>query len=263
MTQPLVTPARYSQGVTTSIGDKNVLWHEYAWPIPVDLVEYKNDFLTYAAGDWTVTSTNSGTTALAAGNGGLLLQTTGSTTTNYQANELVSTPFYFTSADRHWFWYNFQLSDTAHTLMLAGLVDTLSGPMTPGQGVYFSKTDASTTLNLILNKGGTTTTITVGTIAAATAYTVGWYYDGRTTPTLRVYSSIGQTLPINKQGTWQVQGGLQVTSAGVNAPSGVLLTNLPAVTTGLKIGFGITTGASAAHTNTVDYVGAASTYTRF
>jgi len=263
MTQPLATPARFPGGINTSIGDKNVLWHEYAWPIPVDLVEYKNDFLTYAAGDWTVTTVNSGTTALTAGNGGLVIQTTGSSTTNYQANQLATTSFYFTTADRHWFWINFNLSDILHTLFLAGLVDTLAGPMNPSYGVYFSKTDASATLNLILNNNGTKTTVAVGTIAAATTYTVGFYYDGRTTSTLRVYSSIGQTLPIQKQGTWQVQGGLQVTSIGVNAPSGVLLTNLPPATTGLTMGFGITTGANAAHTNTVDYVGAASTYTRF
>ena len=186
MTQPLSTPTRFPGGSNTSVNDPNVLWHTYPWRLPADIYEYTNDFSTYEAGDWTVTSNNSGATALAAGNGGLLTQTTGTTSTNYQANELVTTSFYFTAADRHWFWINFKLSDILHTLFLAGWVDTLSGPMAPGSGVYFSKTDASATLNLILNNAGTKTTIAVGTIAAATTYTVGWYYNGATTPTLRV-----------------------------------------------------------------------------
>jgi hypothetical protein len=166
------------------------------------------------------------------------------------------------SGYRHWFWINFNLSDTAHTLLLAGLVDTLAGPMTPSKGVYFSKTDSSTTLNLIL-KGTGTTTISVGTIAAATAYTVGWYYDGKSSPTLWIYSTIGQTLPLLWEHSVQYQGGLVVAAAGAQAASGVDLTNLPASTQALTLGFGLTTGASAAHTNTVDYVGAASQVNRF
>jgi hypothetical protein len=189
--------------------------------------------------------------------------TTGGTSTNYQANQLAAKSFYFTTGYQHWFNISFNLSDVAHTLFLAGWVDTLAGPMTPGSGVYFSKTDASTTLNLILNNAGTKSTITVGTIAAATSYSVGWYYDAKTTPTLYVYSSIGLTLPVLWEYTRQFQGGIAQTSAGTNVASGIDLTNLPAATVGHTLGFGITTGASAAHTNTVDYINSASEVNRF
>jgi hypothetical protein len=246
--------SRLPNGLTTAPPD--TLFGSYQWPGPVDLYAYSNDFSTYAAGDWTVTSTNSGTSALADGEGGLLVQTTGATSTNYQANQLAKKSFYFVSGYRHWFWINFKLSDVAHTLFLAGLVDTLAGPMTPGSGIYFSKTDASTTLNLILNSASTTTTIAVGTIAAATAYSVGYYYDGRSSPSLRVFSSIGASLPTLWEHSVQYYGG---GDAGLS----VDLTNIPAASVGHTLGFGITTGASAAHTNTVDYVGAASQVNRF
>jgi hypothetical protein len=246
--------SRLPNGISTAVPGS--LFSDYQWPGPADLYEYKNDFSTYAAGDWTVTSTNSGTSALADGEGGLLVQTTGATSTNYQANQLTKKSFYFKTGYRHWFWINFNLSDTAHTLLLAGLVDTLAGPMTPASGVYFSKTDASTTLNLIMNSASTTTTTAVGTIAAATNYTVGWYYDGKSTPSLYVFSSIGLTSPTLYEHSIQYNGG------GLAAVI-TDMTNLPAATVGHTLGFGITTGASAAHTNTVDYVGAASQVNRF
>lgn len=255
-----LTPTRFPSGLTSN--QPGNLWGDYEWPGAHDFYEYKNDFTTYAAGDWAVTSTNSGASALADGEGGLLVQTTGVTTTNYQANETVAKTFYMVTGYRHWFWINFNLSDVAHTLLLAGWVDTLSGPMTPGSGVYFSKTDASTTLNIILNNAGTKTTVAVGTIAAATAYTVGWYYDGKSTPTLSVFSSIGLTLPVVSQGV-PVYGGKLVTSIGANSPTNTSLANLPAANVGHRLAFGITTGAGAAHTNTVDFVGGASQVNRF
>jgi hypothetical protein len=81
--------SRFTSGFTDA--PPGSLFGDYQWHSPVSLYEYKNDFSTYAAGDWTVTSTNSGTSALASsGEGGLLVQTTGGTSTNYQANQLAT-----------------------------------------------------------------------------------------------------------------------------------------------------------------------------
>ena len=254
-------PARFPSGLST--GTPGSLMANYRFPSPISAYEYVNDFSTYAAGDWVVTSTNSGTSALVDGEGGLLTQTTGATTTNYQYNELAKKSFYMVTGYQHWFWINFKLGDIAHTSMLAGWVDTLAGPGTPGSGVYFSKADTSATLNLILNNASTTTTLTVGTIAASTAYTVGWYYDGRSTPTLYVYSSIGLSLPVLFENSYQVYGGVVVNSAGANAPVNTSLANLPASTVGHTLGFGIATGTNTAHTLTSDYVGGCSAVNRF
>lgn len=256
---PLV-PQRAKNGINTA-ARPNDLFGDYSWPGPVDLYEYKNDFSTYAAADWTVSTTNSGTTALTNGNGGLLLQTTGATSTNYQSNYLTTTSFAFTPGYRTWFWINVALSDVAtHNFFQAGLVDTLSTNATPGQGVYFSKLDASSTVSLVLNKSGTKTTVTVGTMVINTATTLGFYYDGRAVPTLYAYSSIGLTAN-TAFGPDPVFGGARVIAFGANSANA--LTNLPLAATGLTLGFGITTGASVAKTATIDYVGAGMQLARF
>lgn len=257
--------SRFPNGVATS--PPQSLMGQYPKPSGISTYEYFNDFSTYAAGDWTVTSTDSGTSALTDGEGGLLLLTTGATGTDYQANQLTKLSYYFTTGYRHWFAINFKLSDVAHTLFTAGWVDTLAGGTknVPGSGVYFTKTDASTTLSLVLNNAGTTTSYTVGTIAAATAYTVGWYYNAAASPTLYVYSSIGLTLPYLWENQSQYQGGVRVLAIGANSGSGntTLLANLPVATVGHTMGFGLTTGTGAAHTLTVDHVFAASGVNRF
>ncbi len=258
--------SRFPGGVSTVIPQS--LFGQLPIPSPFTVYEYHNDFSTYAAGDWTVTSTNSGTSALTDGEGGVLLLTTGSSSTNYQANQLTNLSYYFTTGYRHWFEISFKLSDTAHTLFTAGWVDTLAGATknTPGSGVYFTKTDASTTLSLVLNNAGTTTSYTVGTIAASTFYTVGWYYNAAASPTMYVYSSIGLTLPNLWEGQVQsVPGGVRVAAIGANSGAGntTLLTNLPAATVGHTMGFGITTGTNSAHTLQVDHVLSASAVNRF
>jgi hypothetical protein len=258
---PLV-PQRARNGINTGSrpGD---LFGDYQWPAPIDQYEYRTDFSTYAAGDWTVATTNSSTSALTAGNGGLLIQTTGATSTNYHSNYLASTSFAFTPGYRTWFWINVKLSDVAtHCLWQAGLVDTLSTNAVPTHGVYFSKPDASAAVTLVLNKNTTKTTIAVGTMVIATAHTLGYYYDGKQTPTLYIYSSIGMTAN-TAFGLDPVYGGRPVVAAGVNAVSGNLLTNLPLTTTGLTVGFGLTAGESVAKTATYDYVGAAMQVARF
>ena len=258
--------SRFPNGISTVIPYS--LFGQLPIPSPFTIYEYHNDFSTYAAGDWTVTSTNSGTSALADGEGGLLLLTTGATGTNYQANQLTNLSYYFTTGYRHWFEISFKLSDVAHTLFTAGWVDTLAGATknVPGSGVYFTKTDASTTLSLVLNNAGTSTTYTVSTIAAATFYTVGWFYNAAASPTMYVYSSAGLTLPnLWESQTQSVPGGVRVLAIGANSGSGntTLLANLPAATVGHTMGFGLTTGTGAAHTLTVDHVFAGSGVNRF
>ena len=254
------TPTRFPDGVTTA--GPQQLFSDYQWHQPFDQYEYRNDFSTYAAGDWTVTSTNSGTSALADGEGGWLVQTTGATTTNYQANQLTNLSFYMVTGYRHWFQISFKVGDTAHTALQMGWVDTLAGPLTAGSGIYFEKADTSTTLNLILNNAGTKTTVGVSTIAASTWYSVGWYYDGKSNPTLYVFSSAGLALPYNVQGR-QVYGGALVKTIGANSSSNTSLANLPAATVGHTLGFGLSTGTNTAHTLTVDHIMGCSAVNRF
>ena len=251
--------SRLPSGLSTSPPES--LWAQFYQPYPMAGYSYANDFSTYAAGDWTVTSTNSGTSALVDGEGGWLAQTTGATSTNYQANELVKKSFYLVTGYRHWFQISFKVTNATNTGIYAGWVDTLAGPLTPGSGIYFYKAAASTTLNLILNNASTTSTLAVGTIAANTFYNIGWYYDGSSSPSLKVFSSIGLALPVLWEGQTQYSGGVLVNAANANAA--VTLTNLPAATVGHTMGFGLSTGTNSAYVLTVDHVFAGSQVNRF
>jgi hypothetical protein len=253
-------PGRFKSGVSTAAPGE--LYGNLPIPSPLPVYGYSNDFSTYAAGDWVVTSTGAGASALTDGLAGQITLTTGATTTNYQSMELAKKSFYLTPGYASWFNILFKLGDVAHTLLLAGWVDTLAGPNTPGTGIYFSKTDASTTLNLILNNAGTKTTMTVGTVAADTWYNVGWYYNGKSLPTISAFSSIGSTLPVMSEG-FQVYGGHSVIAAGANSNLGTPLTNLPASTVGHTMAFGISTGTNTAHTLIVDHVASFMAVNRF
>lgn len=241
-------PVRYPSGVATS--PPKFLYGNFPAPTPPRVAQYFNDFSTYAAGDWTVTA-STGTTALTSGAGGKIIQSTAASNNDVQANEQVTTSWQFIAGAQLWFNINVALSDATSSLFLAGLANTFA-TMAPTDGVYFSKAAASTTLNLIVRKASTSTTIAVGTMANATAYSLGFYYDGKESPTLYVYSSIG--LPANNAfGQPYYPGGVVVAAAG--AESANVLTNLP--TAALTLGFGVKAGAVAIKTSTVDYVLAA------
>lgn len=248
-------PTRYQSGVATS--PREYLYGNYPAPTPPRIYEYFNDFSVYAAADWTVTSTSTGTSALAAGNGGLLVQTTAASNNDIQANQLTVTSFAFAGGQQVWFNINVALSDATASLFLAGLANDFA-TMAPTDGVYFSKAAASTTLNLILRKSSTSTTIAIGTMANATSYSLGFYYNGNPNATLFAYSSIGLASNV-AYGQPYYPGGIIVaaagaTPAGFSAPTNPL-TNLP--TAALTMGFGVKAGAAAIKTSTVDYVLAA------
>jgi hypothetical protein len=251
--------SRLPSGLSTA--PPETVWGQFYQPYPMAGYSYANDFSTYAAGDWTVTSTNSGTSALIDGEGGQIALTTGATATNYQANELVKKSFYMVTGYRHWFQISFKVSNATNTAIYAGWIDTLAGPLAPGSGVYFYKANGSTTMNLIMNNATVTSSLAVGTIAASTWYNVGWYYDGASNPSLKVYSSIGLTLPVLWEGQTQYSGGVLVNAASANSTT--TLDNLPAASVGHTMGFGLSTGTNSAYILTVDHCFAGSQVNRF
>src|ERR1700687_5774254 len=148
-------PVRLSAGVSTS--QRNYLFGDYPRPTPFGVHEFVTDFDTYLASQWIVTAAT-GTSALAAGNGGFVLQTTSAGATDIQANEIAIKSFNLITGARAWFAVNVNLDNASLPLFQAGWVNTLA-TMAPTDGIYFEKVAASTTLNLILNKGGTKTTM--------------------------------------------------------------------------------------------------------
>jgi len=233
MSQPWIAPpARFLSGVSTQ--QRKSLLGGFPLPNPATANIYFNDFNTYVAGDWTVTTVNSGTTALQALNGGSLLFTPGGTSTNYQGITLNPASFSITPGYRAWFAANITVSDVAVTKapsFVLGL--TKGGPSAPTDGVYFTYAGGTaTTVSAVIRASSTSSTITgIATPVAATSFTLGWFYDGAPTPTLYFYTSAG--LSNTAFSNPPITGGVMVAAASSDssytAPN--VLTNLPAAAT--------------------------------
>lgn len=261
----MATPTRYPAGVSNE--PPGWLFGDLSMLDGPNIYKYFNDFSTYDATDWTVTSSGggaTGTTSLTAGNGGLLLLQSGITENDIQANQLATTSFHFVSGQDVWFGINFEVSDATQTDIIFGLADTFAD-MTPTDGVYFTKVDGSTSLLYNVTAAGTSTTGTVGTLVAATRYAVGFYYKGSAAvPTLTIYSTIPYAAGTVTRPSPYYPGGSNAVAQGSSyAGATFALTNLPSGATGTTMGFGIHAGSAGAKNLIVDYVLAASTVSRY
>lgn len=199
-----------------------------------DVHTFFDDFNTFAAGDWTITTTEAGggsaSEALADGVGGRLLITNDAADNDHDFFQLVKEGFKFQSGKRMWFEICFQTNDATETDIVAGLQITDTTPLAVTDGVYFLKSDGAATADFMVTKDSTSTTASaVATLADATDITLGFYYDGASTISYYVD---------------KVRGG---TVATTNMPDDEELT----------VSFGIQNGAAAAKTLNVDYVFAA------
>ena len=188
------TPTRFKNGVTNAA--VNSIFGNL--PIPDvtinGLTEYFNDFHTYAAGDWTVTASGSGSSAISAGLGGRLALTWG--TSGTQGNTLTSGGFSFnaasTSANGSQFWFSSCIINPANASAPNFLVGAIKGnPTSISDGVYFTKAAAGLPWRInIKAAAASTTTVTLPTSTNAANNSVqelGYYYDGRANPTLFIY----------------------------------------------------------------------------
>ena len=253
-------PQRSPAGLSTSA--PGFLFGDYPGPTPFRMHERFEDFDHFLATDWTVTTTNAGTAALANGNGGNLLLTTAATGADLEAVQTPVLDFNVISGARMWYAINFATNDATATLIQAGFANTFAA-LAPTDGIYFEKPAAATVLNLVINKGGVKTTLLVGNIANADPRTFGFYLDGKPTPSLYVFSTLGLLTPLAFAQPYFVGGAQAVVSASSDPANPNQLTNLPLPATGLVAGFAIKASAAAAKTLTVDYFYAGNEILRF
>jgi hypothetical protein len=256
-------PARFPSGVSTQ--PYNAIFGNLPVPNPFDCNFYFNDFNTYAAGDWTVTTVNGGTSALQALNGGSLLLTTGATGTNFQGNTLNPASFAITGGYQAWFLANITVADIASAnspSFVLGL--TNGGPSAPTDGVYFTKASgANQKVSAVIRASSTSTTITnIATLTDATAVSLGWYYDGKAVPTIYFFSS--SVSPTQSAlGQQNNIGGLVVTSASSDPAATNSLVNIPVAATVMAPQIYMVTPNAFAKTIAVDFIGAACEINRF
>lgn len=262
MSQVGSPPTRHPSGNSTS--PQQFLFGNLPQSTPARLNLYHNDFNTYSAGDWTVTTGGTGTSALVDGNGGLLAVTTNNVSADIQGNQLVKKSFAFTSGSQFWFGMCFKLSHATNSSFIAGVANSLvSGTATgPTDGVYLSKAAGTAAANVIVRASSTTSaTLALGNIVADTYYAMGFYFNGSVANgTLHTFSTIPYldgTAPGGATGNTAFGypyfngGSIQGTAVGVLSNSGSTLT-LP--TANLTMGWAVKANTTIAQVATIDWV---------
>ena len=193
---------------------------------------YSNDFFTYQADDWTITTTEAGTgsatEAVTSSAGGALLLTNAAGDNDNDFLQLKGEAFKLSSSKRAYFSARFKCNDVDQSDIVIGLQITDTSPLDVTDGIFFISNDGDAGLDFLVEKDNSaTTTEDVATLADDTFITVSWFIDPDRSA---VYYSINNAEPVKV--------------ANTNLPDDEELT----------ISIGIQNGEAAAQTLTVDYV---------
>lgn len=204
---------------------------------PSQYYDQNFDFFDYVAGQWVVTETDAGSTeAIVDGAGGLLAITNASAGAtdaaqlqwagNSGAAKLTT---YWDSTKDLVMKARFKTSNATNTALLIGAatVDTSVVASLPTDGLYFYKAGASTSLLASTRKSGTSSSITLGTMANDTFVEAALVYTAN-------------------NGQWN--GWFN----NVNVGRITTTTNSP--TNGLCVSIGLLNASAVAHVLTVDYL---------
>ena len=209
-------------------------------PDPIKYHVYHEDFDKYTASDWVITTTEGGsgdaTEALGDGDGGLLVVTNDAADNDSDEFQWaggsggVIESFKYEAAKGLYFKTRFKVSDATQSDFAIGLIitdTTIIDGVT--DGIFFEKDDGSTSVNLIIKKDSTETSVSCGTASDDTFMTLAFYYD----PKDRKFHAYKDNVKVG---------------SGVN-------TNAPD-DEDLAVSFGIQNGAAAAKVMTMDYISA-------
>lgn len=181
----MANPTRFTSGVSTA--DKGTTNWNFPMPDPTKVHVYFEDFLTYAAGDFTKTVIGTGDNALVADDPfGALASTNSAADNDGVQNQVTVATFTPVAGKKIWFKSRFKISDATQSDFIIGLcvLDTTALGAVDGDGLtdgmFFSKEDGDTQLDVNIQKNTTTGQNRATNIATVdTSYvTVGLYYDG-------------------------------------------------------------------------------------
>lgn len=251
------TPVRYPSGVTTDLPFQPWGWMGVANPAFYNLSgDDFNYVLASATGPWVATNTGNGTIAATAGDGGLALFTTNSSSpassdlSSLQRPAACYTPPTLAQRKRMGFVCRLQCSDMTNAQINIGLIQTTVTPFTVTDGIYINKAQGSATLNLISTVGSTPTSTAFPTaaytLANNTNIDLAWFWDGRS-GTLFAY--VGY--PLVGPGIQSV-GGIGNQDAMVQGPV-LSVTGLTLTTANLNPTIALQSGTASSKTMTVDF----------
>ena len=222
----------FTSGVTNISADGTL--GKLKAPAPHKYHAYFNDFDTYLASDWTITTTEDGTgsatEALTDGDGGILLVTNAAGDNDHDFFQLVKEGFKYEAGKQLAFNITFKTNDATETDIVAGLQLTDTSPLDVTDGIFFLKSDGAATITFVVEKDSTQSTLDLpNSLADDTFMTLGFVYDPK-----------DQKFHVFQNNV------LAGTVVSTNAPDDEEMT----------LSFGIQNGAAAAKTLSVDYVGA-------
>ena len=222
------TPVRYPSGVNNSLSGANpgTAWRMYGDADSTRYQKYENDFMTYVAGDWTITDVGTDTTALTDGDGGQITITTGAAGTDSRFHQLPKLMFYPEAGKQMWFEAKIKADSATLSNIVIGLQAQDTTPLAVSDGIYFIKASGAATYDFIVKAENVATTASAaGSIAAATFLRLGFYYNG--------------------------SDAVEYFADNVKLGS-LAITNLPSA--GLTLSFGLAASTAVARTLVVDYI---------
>lgn len=162
MTSPV--PVRFSSGVSTDPPWGPLSAHRLPNPFfsHVDADDF--DYSANVTGPWTATKTGNGTIAQAAGDGGLALFTTNSSTpaaADICSLQRPAAAFKLAAGQRTFYLARLQVADATNAGFIAGLIQTTTTPFTVTDGLYFLKASGATTLILRSTVGSANTDLAI------------------------------------------------------------------------------------------------------
>lgn len=197
-----------------------------------DFVIFFDDFTSFAAADWTITTTEAGsgdaTEALSTAlTGGVLVITNDDADNDNDFLQLDRELFLLSTEKAFQFKARFKVNDATDSDLVLGLQITDTTPLAVSDGVYFRKDDGDANLDFVVVKDSTATTLSaVGELADDTWHVVEFYYNG--SGSIAVY----------------LDGARVGAAAMTNLPDDELL----------AVSFGIQNGEAAAKVLSIDYV---------
>lgn len=222
---------------------------------------YANDFDTYAAADWTIALTGTGTTALTDYDGGAILVSNTAGATDAQYIQLKNAGFKIHPGKATFFKFAGQMSDIANSTFYCGLVQkgaTTIASIT--DGIFISK-DTSTTGALTLHVRQASTNYQVAlpalnALVAATYFELGIMVDYLGNVAAFFNPTTGSN-PISAASAASTQNrGRDAALYGANGSPLPAGQTVPVVlpTALLTPAFGLLNASAATRTLTVDYI---------
>jgi hypothetical protein len=226
----------FRNGVSNQVAGNPL--YDFPYLDPFKYVTYANDFFTYHADEWTITTTEAGTgsatEALASGSGGLLLVTNAAGDDDLDFLQLKGEAFKYDASKNMFFKARFKVSDATQSDFVMGLGITDTTPLDTTDGFYFIKADGATGLDFTIEKdNASTSNEDVHAMADDTFVTVAFHYD--------------------PNGGQDGAGAFKIFVNDAQVASQLTLTNA-VDDEELTVSFGIQNGEAAAKTMTIDYI---------